>query len=103
RPGHPNEFVEELLHTAAIGRVSIFAGRRIEKLSCRAEIDVRENCDQPQLAQHREQTLDHARAAKRTRRYAANTDCLVNVFFQVCVEHMLQQTWETVIIFRNDE
>ena len=27
----------------------------------------------------------------------------MDVFLQVCIEHMLQETWETMVIFRNDE
>src|SRR5206468_7539072 len=33
----------------------------------------------------------------------ANADRFMNVFLQIRVEHMLQQTWETMVIFRDDE
>src|SRR5206468_7761605 len=103
RARHPDEFVKEFFHATSVGRVGHFARRRIEQFSCCTEIDVRENCDQAELAQNWHQTLDHACTAERTRRNTANANRFMDVFLQVCIEYMLQQPWETVIVFRDDE
>src|ERR1043166_514469 len=87
---HPDEFVQEFVEATVVSEISDLAGRRIEKFSSVAEIDVRKNSDHPELAYDRQKILDHARAAERTRGHAANTGGLVNVFLEIRVEHMLQ-------------
>src|SRR6266581_4525897 len=103
RARHPDQFVEKPLHPAGVSGIGNFASRRIKELSCCAEIDVRENSDQAELTEHRQQTLDHARAAEWACRNTTNADCFVDVFLQVCIEDMFQQAWETVIVFRDHE
>src|SRR5439155_15376520 len=66
RARHPDELVEKFVDPAGVRRIGDSAASRIEKFSCCTEIYVRENCDQAELAQHRQQTLDHARATKRS-------------------------------------
>src|SRR5207244_1962175 len=100
---HPDELAKEFVDPPAVCGILHFASGRVEEFSRSAEVNVRENCDQSEFAQHREQTLDHPSAAEWTGRNAANTDCFVNIFFQVRIEHMFQQTWETMVIFWDDE
>src|SRR5438034_1572422 len=66
RTRHPDKLVKEFLHATGVRWIRDSAAGGIKKLSCCTEIDVRENCDQAELAQHRQQTLDHARAAEWT-------------------------------------
>src|SRR5262245_30347423 len=84
---HPDKLVQEFFYATAVSRVGDFAAL-IKKLSCIAEVDIPKNRDQAELTQHREQTLDHPCTAERTSRYATNANGFVNVFLQVCVEHM---------------
>src|SRR5437762_5903451 len=100
---HPDEFVQEFVDPPAVCGILHFASGWVEKLSRGAEVNVRENCDQSEFAQHWEQTLDHPRATEWASRHATNSNCFMDVFLQVCIEHMLQETWETMVIFRNDE
>src|SRR5438477_11904578 len=103
RARHPDELAKEFVDPPAVCGILHFASGRVEEFSRSAEVNVRENCDQSEFAQHREQTLDHPSAAEWTGRNAANTDRFVNIFFQVRIEHMFQQTWETMVIFWDDE
>src|SRR5207249_3941579 len=66
RACHPHQFVEKFLHATAVSWIGHFASRRIKQFSCRTEVNVRENRNEAELAQNRQQTLDHARAAKWT-------------------------------------
>src|SRR5262249_61192369 len=95
--------VQEFVESAGIRGISDLAGSRIKKFSNVAEIDVRKNRDHAELAQDRQKILDHARAAEWTRGHSANTSGLVDVFLQIAVEDMLQQTWKTVIVLRDNE
>src|SRR5262249_752992 len=88
RARHPNKLVQEFLHATGVSWIGNLAGCWIEELSCRAEIDIPENRDQAELAQHREQTLDHTRAAERTSRHATDPNRFVNVLLEVCIEDM---------------
>ena len=54
----------------------IFARRRVEQLAGPAEINVGKNHNQAQLAQYRQQILDHARAAEGPGRDAAHASAL---------------------------
>src|SRR5882724_2180147 len=103
RSRHPNKFVEKFVHASGVSRIGNFARSGIEKPPRGTEINIRENRDQSQLPHHRHQTLDHARAAEWTRRHTANANGFMDVFLQVCVEHVFQQTGETVIVFGNNE
>src|SRR5262249_23208613 len=100
---HPDEFVQEFVEAIPVGRISDLACSRIKKFSDVAEIDVRKNRDHSEFAQHRKKILYHARAAEWARGHTANPGGLMDVFLQVRVEHMLQQTRKTVVILRDNE
>src|SRR5437868_1362658 len=100
---HPDEFVQEFCHTTPVSWIGDFSGRRIEQFASGTEVDIPKNRNQPEFTQDREQALDHTRAAEWSGRYAADADGSVDIFYQVCIEQMLQQTGETMIVFRNDE
>jgi hypothetical protein len=100
---HPDQFVDEFLHSSGIARISNPARRRIEQRASVAEVDVREDRHQPQLAQNGEQILNHARAAEWPGRDAANARCLVNVLLQVGIEHVLEQARKAVVVLGHDE
>src|SRR5262249_58240468 len=100
---HPRELVQEFFKATDVSWIGDLAGCRIEQFASGTEIDIPKNRNQPEFTQDREQALDHTRAAECSSRYPADADGFVDIFFQVCIEHMLQQTGETMIVFRNDE
>src|SRR6266404_7740858 len=103
RARHPDKLVQKFLHTPRVSRIGNLTSRRIEKLPSGTEINIREDGNQAELAQHRQQTLDHARAAEWTSRHATNANGFVDVFLQVCIEHVLQQTREAMIVLRHNK
>src|SRR5436190_14724294 len=90
RARHPDKLVQKFLHTPRVSRIGNLTSRRIEKLPSGTEINIRENRNQAELAQHRQETLDHAHAAEWARGYTANANGFVDVFVQICIEHMFQ-------------
>src|SRR4029077_20680179 len=93
---HPDKLIQNFFHATGVSWIRSLAGRRVEKLSCGAEIDIPENRDEAELAQHRKQTLDHPRTAEWTSGHATDANRFMNVFREICIQHMLQQSWETV-------
>src|SRR5947208_16480618 len=103
RTGHPDKFVEKLVHSTRISRIGNCAGRGIKKFSGVTEINIRKDRDQTKHTQHCQQSLNHARAAEWSRGNAAHAGGIVNVLLQIRVEHILRQTWELDMVLRNDD
>ncbi len=99
---HPDEFVQKIVYALDVGFIQQFAGS-VEYLLDIGKIPVVEDGDEPQLSQHGQQILNHARAAEAARRDAADADRLVYVFSEVGVQRMLEQPRIAVIIFRRDD
>src|SRR5262249_35389776 len=99
---HPDELVEEFVHAPDKSIVEQFAPF-IEKRTDFSEVHVLENCNETELARHRQEALDYPRAAKRSSRDAANPNRLVNVFFQVHVQRVFQKPGITMIVFWHNE
>src|SRR5207249_4984821 len=68
-----------------------------------SKINIVEDSNEAELAHHRQQRLDHARAAENASRHATNPHGFVNVFFEVHVEGMLQQPGIPMIVLRHDQ
>src|SRR4029077_14504450 len=81
-PRHPNQFIKKFFRPSDetfIEQLPVF-GKNFAGI---CKINVPEDSNEPELAHHRQQRLDHARAAKNASRHAANTNGFVNVFFEV--------------------
>src|SRR6266571_4995845 len=99
---HPDQLIQKFVHASDITLIEQIA-LLIEECPDLSKIDVLENCNETQLAHHRQEILNHTRAAKRPSRDPANPDRLVNVFFQVHVQRVFQKPGITMIVFRHNE
>ncbi len=99
---HPNQFLQEFIDTANVIFIKQLAAF-VEQLSHAAEIHVFKNRDETKFTHHRQQIFNHARAAEWPRRNAADSDRLVNVFFQIHIKRVFEKAGIPVIIFRDNQ
>src|ERR1051326_1457101 len=97
RPRHPDELLQELVDPCQVGLV-VQSPRVVEEALDIREVDVPEDADQPELAQHGQQVLDAPRAAERPGRYSHDPDGLVDVLLEAAVEHVLEQPRVAVVV-----
>src|SRR5215472_16702387 len=96
---HPYKLFQELAYSWDKGRLAKDALRSKHVLHI-GEIYVPENGNKTEFAHDGKHILDHACSTEWTRGNADDSDCLMNVFFKATVEHVLQQSGITVVVFR---
>src|SRR5438128_3969321 len=101
RPRHPHELLQELVDAREVGLIAERPGL-VEDGVHGGEVDVPEDRDQAELAQHGQQVLDAARAAVRPGGHADHAHGLVDVLLQAGVERVLQQARVAVVVLGRD-
>lgn len=102
RGGHPNKLIEEFRCAFDVRVLEQVSGRIKHRFHV-GKIYVHKDRHQTQLAQHRQKTLNHAGTAEWSGRHPANADRLVDVLFEVGVEHVLQKARVAVVVFGRDD
>src|SRR5207249_9907722 len=92
---HPDQFIQEFVeapHITLIEPISLL----IEKILHVSKIHVPKDCYQAKLAHDRQQTLNHTRAAKQTRRDSAHPHRTANELLKIHVERLLHKAGVTM-------
>src|SRR5882672_10743097 len=80
RLAHPDQFSEKLVHALLMRGAIQNVSSLVEEFLGAGKVTVPKDRDEPQLAQHRQQILDHAHPAKAASGHTAKAHRLVDVF-----------------------